>query len=794
MGPALHKHTFGDSIPTGLTRERGRKPQWLLSEYWALKWELRDVEDARTITIHWDAPLGEFGRLSEYPHLLETAKRLVYGIRTGPFATATGAQTQYTLAQSLFTLIYWMLSRHIEKFQELEMRHIDEFKAGVVRGVHALLNSQGRLQRLIEQKVAQAKFSPQDSQEDRLAKSISCFPWRDSNGLARLNRRELLDQLGGSQHITPGIADVLSKLEVACGFYCDPRQRARALREVSESLSGLTVPAANDERSQNEEESARALADEDEEEDEDEDEGEGESAKEDRELATVAKKGDAEEQPSQSPRKRNGLVNPQRVNNLLLPLVMLYTHRRFLADHITFHPFRHRDLSAEIKSLGLGRVGRTPTVPVKVAITLIERSARWVLDYARPLLALMRWVEKHENLNKRNLLEIVRARSPKMEGPATPFPIIYRGRARPEDALAELAEASVALRSGMSLRTALVFLQTACVVVIAAFTARRASEIRCLKAGCIEKDKAGKYWLHVYIHKTLQDYTYIPVPELVVKAVRVLERLSKTARAVTGTDFLLQLKVPGSGEVRGVNAKGETVTPIRSDLRSFGFFVDVPSLEDGTRWCFAPHQFRRFFAVMYVWAYDYGDIDALSFHLRHWNRKQTRRYCTEKRVGRPITIANRERAALILARAGLGELKFAGRPRLLRAAERLCARMARFTQVVTAEKAAPRIQRLLERSGANIEAFLWGYCLSTASGQESCSECNQDSRAPRTEHASPGTCSKCPKVLRFMPHQRYLRGCIASHQRVVNSETAPPLMRQASKRIVEKLENAEEVA
>jgi hypothetical protein len=61
MGQALHKHTFGDSLPADLTRERGRKPQWLLSEYAALIWELRDVGDARTQTIHWDAPLGEFG-------------------------------------------------------------------------------------------------------------------------------------------------------------------------------------------------------------------------------------------------------------------------------------------------------------------------------------------------------------------------------------------------------------------------------------------------------------------------------------------------------------------------------------------------------------------------------------------------------------------------------------------------------------------------------------------------------------------------------------------------------------
>lgn len=803
MGQARHKHTFGDAIPSGLIRERGRKPKWLLSEYSALSWELLDVGEARNITIHWDAPLGEFGRLSEYPHLLETCKRIVYGIRTGPFATAEGALTQYTLAQSLFTLVFWMLSRHIESFDELEMLHIDEYKAGAVRGVHSLLNSRGRLQRLIEKKVAEAGFTPQDSEDERLAKSMTAFPWRESNGQARLNRRALLDQVGGSQHVTSELADALSKLEVACGFYSYPKQRLRAVDGASEFVADKLPSAANANTPDVSEFDALPVGDEhvvqgddedeDDEEDEENEDAAGEAGADDEKLAATSEQKSLGNQRNQSARKRNGLVNPQRVKNLLLPLLLLFTHRRFLDDHISFHPFRHRDLNAEVKSLGLGRVGRTPTVPVKVVITLIERSARWVLDYARPLLSLMRWIEKNEHLDRRKLLEVVRARSPHLEGKASPFPIIYRGRSANDDGLSELAEAAVAMRSGLSLRTALVFLQTACVVIIAAFTARRASEIRALKFGCIKKDKAGDYWLRVYIHKTLQGYTSIPVPLLVVKAIRVLERLSKSARLQTGTEFLLQLKVPGSGEVRGVNSKGEPVATIRNDLRNFGFFVDVPELPDGSRWCFAPHQFRRFFAVMYVWAYDYGDIDALSFHLRHWNRKQTRRYCTEKRVGRPITVAKRERAALILARASLGELKFAGRPRLLKAAERLCARMARFTHVMTPEKAAPRIQHLLERTGANIEGFLWGYCFATASGQESDSLCNKDSREPRPDKASPRNCNRCPKVLRFMPHSRYVQGCLASHRKVVVSEAAPPAMRVASQRVVQELELAEEL-
>lgn len=793
MAQALHRHTFGRPVPEKLTLEHGCKPAWLLSDYASLTWELYDVGEAGNVTVHWDAPLGIHGSLAAYPHLLESAKRVVYGLRTGRFARTRGAQTQYTLALSFFNLISWMLDRRIERFEELQMSHVQEYLAGCARGVHAMLNTRGKLQRAIEQMVLKAGFMPSDTEEVRLEKSLSCFPSRDSNGGIRLNRRELLVQVGGCQHITSDIADVLSKLEVACGFYSEPRQRARAAAALRELQ---VAPAEDREAANGEEFSSGPMVSADDEDDDpeearDDDEESHEAGPGRSNDAVPATKGAA--QPKGSVRKRNGLVNPQRAKNLLMPLVLLYTHRGALDDHISFHPFNNRGLADVVRTLGLGTVGRTPTVPVKMAITLIERSARWVLDYARPLLALMKWVEAREHEPKRSLLEIVRERSPRLSGPASPFPIVHRGRNAHSDKLAELAEACIALRSGMSLRAALVFLQTACVVLIAAFTARRAAEIRSLKVGCIRHDDAGKPWLNVFIHKTLHDYTLIPVPELVVKAVKVLERLSKSAREVTKTEFLLQFTVPGSGEVRGVNAKGEPIATIRNDLRSFGYFVDVPALKDGTRWTFAPHQFRRFFAVMYIWAYDYGDIDALSYHLRHWNRNQTRRYCTERTVGRAVTVANRERAALILARAGLGELKFAGQPRLLRAAERLCARMARTTHVLTAEKAAPRIQRFLERSRARISAFPWGYCFSSASGEESQSDCNQESCEPKTDRARPDICSSCAKTLRFMPHQKYLSGCVASHQRFANSPHASPLMRAASQRFVEKIVVAEQV-
>ena len=735
---------FGNTVPSPLYMEQGAPPDWLLSSYESLEWRVKQIGHQKVRVISWDLALGPHGRLPDYPHMLDTVKRIVYGIRTGKHATVDSGGEQYNTAQSFFCLIRWMLDRGVQSFSELTRRDIEVYKQGCPGGIEFLLNAPGRLRQLVESMVLAAGFEEGDTRELRVAKSLAVFPHRRTGGQIRLQRDDMLQKVGLNSRSST-LSPILDALEQDCGFYLDVTSRARLARVLQAQTQAEADLDDNDD--------------------------------------------DEEEEAQVSRKAPEDAVTDSRARMLLLPLTYLYSHRKFLEDRLQFHPFGHEQLKNVLKKLRLKSVERTPTAPVNQTITFIERSARWVLNYSRALLAMQKWAQMHEHEPQWRLQALVRRRSPRLEGPSSPFPIIHRGRDYFKEPSIGLTASAVALRKGMSLRTALTFLQTACTVVIAAFTARRAAEIRGLKANCIKRDASGKPWLHVFIHKTVRDYTLIPVPELVAKAVQVLTRLSKSARQQSGTDYLLQFTVPGSGgEVVGVSTQGEPVTKLTVSIERFGYFVDVPDMEDGTRWAFAPHQFRRFFAIMYIRAYAYGDIDALSYHLRHWNREQTRRYCSEKQVGREVLTANRERAAEVVAAAALGELRFDGHPRLVKAVERLCHRMARKVQVVTRRQVEARARRLLDRTKISMHAFPWGFCVSTIEGSESPSVCNRDGSAPMPDDASVSTCAECPKTLRGAPHRVYLVGSLKMHSELAADTNLVPMVREASAEMVKLLE------
>lgn len=151
-----------------------------------------------------------------------------------------------------------------------------------------------------------------------------------------------------------------------------------------------------------------------------------------------------------------------------------------------------------------------------------------------------------------------------------------------------------------------ILVAAACVIAIAAFGARRDCELRALRPGCIQRDEFGEYWLHCWIAKNKRELTKIPTTRVVVRAVDVLERLTRLATKYGDPSWLLEYFDP----------HGPVDFKFNEALRQFATWVNVPPLDDGTFWIFASHQFRKFFAVSYQWRFFYPDFGALNHHMR----------------------------------------------------------------------------------------------------------------------------------------------------------------------------------
>lgn len=702
------------SIPGDLAQEAGFRPRWLLTEYSQNIWVVKDTGSKPNVTIPFDVSLPNGSRLPDYPNLLESIRRVVYGIRTGPLTTVDSGTTQRAVADNLITLASWMVSNGILRFDELNRGDLEEYAELATFGVHSIINAESVLNRHLGQVLPLARFEDSDTLEMRREKAERVFPYAScGNGRQKkLHREALLDAAGlGATRPTGALTQMLDEFEAACGFYQAPHIRRRMVE--AKSLDEL------------------------------------------------------DEEP----------VTTEHLRRLLMPFDYLYRHRRYLSDGVPHNLFLGSTPTRQAYKLGK-RIGRTGTVPVKQAAVLIERSVRWVLDYAPALLA-MHAGKPDANETQHN--EIF-----------SPFPILPGQRTTTYPESADEQYHAEELRQGMTLSMALNFLLTACAVVISAFSARRASEIIGLKAGCIEHDDSGKAWLHVFIHKTNQDDTYIPIPEAVVAAVSVLEKLSDSARKRNGTPYLFQYMLPESENIRGMSADGFPVFALRVFLRKFGYFIDVPALPDGTRWTFAPHQFRRFFAILYIWIYELGDWGAISHQLRHFDPEMTRRYTSGDELGHILAMANRERSAQILANAALGRTQVGGLEgtRYKDAAKRLYDRMVLQLQVVPERKFVQRVQRMVERTGLTLHGFPWGYCAAKPDSEdENCACSGAGTHGPNFRDATISTCKDCIHGFRTPSFLPYLNSSLDLHKSIAQSNGTPLILRHASESFITDLQD-----
>ncbi|MEZ0169517.1 hypothetical protein [Microvirga sp. TS319] len=346
---------------------------------------------------------------------------------------------------------------------------------------------------------------------------------------------------------------------------------------------------------------------------------------------------DCQESGPENPIGLSTSLSAGRIGGFLRPLAYLWQLRgRLSHDPIGCNPFPGgRTVNSITRAIANDHDGRTFTVPPLQACTLIDQALRWVLDYAPDL---QRYVEEIERLLtteevrehwKPYLAAATRVNiafedHKSCTQPGSPWPIraaYYPGK----NAIKNYAE------TRPSLRTVLFeYLAVACMIVIAAFSARRREEIDSLRFPAIHHID-GDPWLETWIEKTIRDLDRIPVPTSVEKAVDVLAWLSSMSRQRTGERWLFQFD--DVAQVDRSTASKTARFAVSRSLSRFAEFVQLPSLPDGTQWDPKPHQFRRFFGVTYYHRFSFPQLTALSNFYRHFDPDQTRRYVTEAARG-----------------------------------------------------------------------------------------------------------------------------------------------------------------
>lgn len=321
-----------------------------------------------------------------------------------------------------------------------------------------------------------------------------------------------------------------------------------------------------------------------------------------------------------------------------------------------------------------------------------------------------------------------------------------------EHAARSLSESDLEARADIVDRNTVVSIATACWIVIATFSARRKAEIDDLRDGCLRGNDADGWWLHIYIEKTLQRRDWIPVPTLVARAIATLSAISRAAREASSTDHLFQWLGP-DGQPAPLN--------VTRNLDDFALQVGVPlhrsSESEGTPWHWHPHQFRRFFAILYFYRFEGATLEALSHHLRHFSLEMTKRYVTQDpeaaalwtdvewgymgHVARSITAGERS------VSGGAGE-------RLKKAAHRLLDGLRRKLQVTSPDRAGASLALIMQRQGLVLTPKPWVTCscpqTNEAAKQAACRRGHANEAntvGPDFAHAGPTVCSACPHAI-----------------------------------------------
>ncbi|MYD94733.1 MAG: tyrosine-type recombinase/integrase [Chloroflexi bacterium] len=429
---------------------------------------------------------------------------------------------------------------------------------------------------------------------------------------------------------------------------------------------------------------------------------------------------------------RMGWRPEPRVNKyvamLLKPIEEVWAWRNDFLSDVAASGLAVHGITSQARKRGKAQ-GHYATIPPEVAFAYLRGALQWVVVFAPVFLEGLRLGRGVEEIRKRLA--------------SAGLDVVLTGSHRGPRGAALWLNADRFLR----------LTAAACFAVIAGLSARRIGEIMDLGAGCTFVDTDGHHWIRIYIEKTLCSYEQMPVPAAVHQAVKCLEEISAEARKETGDDSLWQFRCTHMNRYARFDPSRE--------LNTLSRFLPGDLHE---RWRFHPHQFRRFFAMVYFWRYEPGDVAALAHHLRHFDLEMTRQYVTDGGFGRIWQDVAEERQRDVLASVVDGS-RWVGGPageQLKKRIEALKRRYRRDVQVVAAKRIVDKLLRLAKKWGSPCKLHVWGtICVcpqkgSPIPGRNARCKGAQE-RGPVFSQATVATCARCPYAVhteRFGPAAR----------------------------------------
>jgi hypothetical protein len=194
---------------------------------------------------------------------------------------------------------------------------------------------------------------------------------------------------------------------------------------------------------------------------------------------------------------------------------------------------------------------------------------------------------------------------------------------------------AVSLRRSFTLEDSVLFLASACFIIVATLAARRASELMELKKGCV-KGSTGSYELEFNLRKAVVDGKRVilkrPIPNIAAKAIFTLEKLLKALGEDSNDSYIFQCLIDLK-----TNNRLPQINTVMKNINRFCDYIDIPLMDINRRWYPKSHEFRRFFAIVFFWQFKYSNLAAISWMLGHVDVEHTYAYIRETVGGKELT-------------------------------------------------------------------------------------------------------------------------------------------------------------